>query len=115
MDYRLLTNDHLTSIRHQKLLDLEANHARFALDVELAQGAGATDQQVASTLRDMIFVEAQIHLLLQLLAPRRELAPTEPADEPAPVQAEVVTEPARTNGGRARKAPVKVRARTSRA
>jgi hypothetical protein len=113
MDYRLLTNDHLTSIRHQKLLDLEANHARLALDVELAQGAGATDQQVASTLRDMIFIEAQVHLLLQLLAPKAKPAP-DVVDEPTPVEAEVVTAQARTNGGRARKAPVKVRTRASR-
>jgi hypothetical protein len=63
MRYRFLTDAHHDQIRQQKMLDLEAAHARLSLDLDLAQAAGVATEVVAPLVADLAVVTAQIDAL----------------------------------------------------
>lgn len=73
MDYRKLTGDQVRDIHDQKLLDLEAAHARLTLDARLAEAAGIPAEQIAPTRRDIAIITAQADALAELMDPAPEL------------------------------------------
>lgn len=86
MDYRQLTDAQLAETRRQKLLEIEAEHARLALDLELADGVGLVSEQVVQGRANLALLERQHRLLSDIISP----PPVEPSGngtEPAPALA----------------------------
>ena len=66
MDYKLLTDDQLTEVRRQKLVQIEAEHAALALDLELAAEVNLATEQVAQGRANLLLLERQ-HRALSLI------------------------------------------------
>jgi hypothetical protein len=75
MEYSQLTNAQITDIRRQKLLEIEAEHARLALDLDLAGKVGLQTEQVAQGRANLALLERQHRSLHDLMFP-----PVDPAD-----------------------------------
>jgi hypothetical protein len=69
MDYTQLTESQIKDIRRQKLLEIEAEHARLALDLELAAGVGLANEQVSTGKANLAMLERQHTTLVDLLSP----------------------------------------------
>lgn len=69
MRYSQLTDDQLAEIRRQKLLQIEAEHATLALDLQLADGVEMVNEQVAQGRANLSLLERQHADLLKLMAP----------------------------------------------
>lgn len=69
MDYMQLTDAQLADVRRQKLLEIEAEHARLALDLDLASVVGMENEQVALAKTNLMALERQHQTLRELLAP----------------------------------------------
>lgn len=80
MDYKTLTADQLATIRQDKLLAIEADHARITLDVQLAARVGITEgESIAQAKANLALLERQHADLLAIIDP--------PAGDPLPVAA----------------------------
>jgi DNA-binding XRE family transcriptional regulator len=72
MEYTQLTNAQVVDIRRQKLLEIEAEHARLALDLSLAAGVGVQTDQVAQGRANLSLLERQHKTLHDLMFPPAE-------------------------------------------
>ncbi len=87
MDYTQLTPAQVDDIRRQKLLQIEAEHATLALDLQLADGVEMVNDQVETGRANLSLLERQHADLLRLMAPPAspngaEPVATVPAAEP---------------------------------
>lgn len=69
MDYQLLTAKQQAQIAHQKLLDLEAEHARLELDLRLAVATGIENDNVEAAKGQLEVLVQQIATLTSWLIP----------------------------------------------
>lgn len=69
MDYRVITDEQLHQIRMQQLLDIEAEHARQSLALDLARGVDQNNPQIVANL---LVLERQHHQLWTILNPEDE-------------------------------------------
>lgn len=83
MEYALLTSAQHTEVRRQKLLELEAEHARLALDLKLAEAVGLKSEQVAIARANLALVERQHQVLREVMAPPAA-EPTDNGSAPTP-------------------------------
>lgn len=75
-EYRLLNAQHLAEIAQQRLFDLEAEHARLALDLRLAHATGVENDQVAKGEERLALLVQQIATLTSWTIPAPEAPPT---------------------------------------
>lgn len=68
-DYRHLTPDQQAQICHQKLLELEAEHARLALDLRLAAATGIENENVVAGRGRLDLLVRQIEVLGDWIEP----------------------------------------------
>lgn len=69
MDYKMLTDVQLAEVRRQKLVQIEAEHAALALDLELADGVGLQSEQVAQGKANLLLLERQHRDLSNIMWP----------------------------------------------
>lgn len=91
MEYKSLNASQLDEIRKQKLLEIEAEHARLLLDLELAAGVGLQGEQVAQGKVNVALLERQHRALSELIWPP---PPPEPAGGPSGNGSEALPVPA---------------------
>lgn len=68
-EYRHLTPDQQAGICHQKLLELEAEHARLALDLRLAAATGIENENVVAARGQLDLLARQIEILGDWISP----------------------------------------------
>ncbi len=69
MKYLQLTTGQLVDIRRQKLLEIEAEHARLALDLELAAAVQIATESVAQGKANLSLLERQHTVLREMMNP----------------------------------------------
>lgn len=77
VNYRILNNGHIERIEADKLLQLEAEHARLSLDLRLARATGVQNENVAAADQQLALLVEQIATLTSWITP----APPEGAVE----------------------------------
>lgn len=75
MNYKVLTDAQLADVRRQKLVQIEAEYAALALDLELAATINLTTEQVAQGKANLALLDHQHQALCDLMWP--------PAAEPS--------------------------------
>lgn len=69
MGYHRLTDIQLTGIANQKLLELEAEHARLELDIRVSKATGIENDNVAAGEEQLDLLVRQIATLASWIMP----------------------------------------------
>lgn len=89
MDYSLLGPSELNKIGRQKLLELEAEHARLDLDLRLAHATGIDNDNVTAATNQLAILVQQIATLTSWLTPAPIAEPSDVSangDQPVAVE-----------------------------